>query len=236
MQYLVVGPDGKEYGPATVELLKQWVVEGRLAPSSTLKDFASGQTVLASQVAELFPSGSAAASKGAPAPQDPMFAPDYQKPVPIVDPPEAATSGPTMSAAEEAQQRAAADKSAGIFAGGYTMPTNQAPASWSQPPSMPGISARQQAALAKSDGGELSWVAIRAVVAVVIFFAFRGSDVVYIVFRAIGLLVAVFAAVSAFQAHARGNRYGVAMIATTLVSALIVAIGWIIRIKTGGGV
>ncbi len=55
MQYLVLAADGKEYGPASIDTLKQWIVEERLAPNSQLRDFTTGQLVLASSVADLFP-------------------------------------------------------------------------------------------------------------------------------------------------------------------------------------
>ncbi len=54
MQYMVIGSDGKEYGPATVDTLKQWVTEGRLTPESPLKDFGSGESLSAGQVPDLF--------------------------------------------------------------------------------------------------------------------------------------------------------------------------------------
>jgi hypothetical protein len=55
MQYLVVGPDGKEYGPASVDTLKQWAGENRLMPNTQLRDFNTGQIVLASSLTEVFP-------------------------------------------------------------------------------------------------------------------------------------------------------------------------------------
>ncbi len=55
MDYLVVGPDGQEYGPANLDTLKQWVTENRLGPQSMLKDFQTGQMVAASAVPGLFP-------------------------------------------------------------------------------------------------------------------------------------------------------------------------------------
>ena len=55
MEYFVIGPDGQQYGPATIETLRKWVSEGRLMPTSTLKNFSTGQTLRASDLPELFP-------------------------------------------------------------------------------------------------------------------------------------------------------------------------------------
>ena len=76
MQYLVVGPDGKEYGPASVDTLKQWVAENRLLPTTQLRDFNTGQIVLASAVQGLFASQTPpAAVATATAPPGPAAAP-----------------------------------------------------------------------------------------------------------------------------------------------------------------
>jgi len=62
MGYMVLAHDGKEYGPADVATLKQWVADNRLEPSSRLRDFQTGQIVLASSVQELFPAPAAVAT------------------------------------------------------------------------------------------------------------------------------------------------------------------------------
>ena len=54
MDYLVVGPDGKEYGPANVDALKEWVSQDRLRPDSTVKDFATGRIMKAQEIPGLF--------------------------------------------------------------------------------------------------------------------------------------------------------------------------------------
>ncbi len=54
MEYFVVGPDGQEYGPASVDTLKQWAQENRLTPDTMLKNFQSGQTVAAKSVPGIF--------------------------------------------------------------------------------------------------------------------------------------------------------------------------------------
>ncbi|MFM9873819.1 MAG: hypothetical protein ACKVQS_10190 [Fimbriimonadaceae bacterium] len=54
MEYMVIGPDGAEYGPANVDTLKVWVSEGRLTADSQLKNFATGQMMVANSVPGLF--------------------------------------------------------------------------------------------------------------------------------------------------------------------------------------
>lgn len=54
MEYVVTGPDGIEYGPVTVDVLKTWAAEDRVRPNSMVRDFHTGQTMRASQIAGLF--------------------------------------------------------------------------------------------------------------------------------------------------------------------------------------
>jgi hypothetical protein len=54
MEYMVIGPDGAEYGPANVDTLRSWVGEGRLTSDSQLKNFATGQIMAANTVPGLF--------------------------------------------------------------------------------------------------------------------------------------------------------------------------------------
>ncbi len=54
MQYSVITVDGKEYGPVDVATLKSWADESRLTPQTMLKDFLSGQVVMASSVPGIF--------------------------------------------------------------------------------------------------------------------------------------------------------------------------------------
>lgn len=58
MQYMVVGADGNEYGPATIDTLKAWAVENRLTPGTQLRDFQSGQLLAAGTLTEVFPPAS----------------------------------------------------------------------------------------------------------------------------------------------------------------------------------
>ena len=55
MQYMVVAPDGKEYGPADIDTLKQWASQNRLQPMSKLRDFNTGQIIFASSLKDVFP-------------------------------------------------------------------------------------------------------------------------------------------------------------------------------------
>ncbi len=51
MNYFVVDQtSGQKYGPADLATLNQWVVEGRVTPTTMLEDAATGQQVLASSV------------------------------------------------------------------------------------------------------------------------------------------------------------------------------------------
>jgi len=53
VRYFVISPDGMKYGPGDIPTLNQWVMEGRLLPSSTLEEETSGVRVQASTVTGL---------------------------------------------------------------------------------------------------------------------------------------------------------------------------------------
>jgi len=53
MQYFVVMPDGKKYGPADLSLLNQWASEGRITAHTELEDVASGSRLSASSLTGL---------------------------------------------------------------------------------------------------------------------------------------------------------------------------------------
>lgn len=59
MQYLVIGPDGQEYGPADIPTLQTWAQDNRLRPDSQLRDFNSGMVTTAGQVPGIFPAPNA---------------------------------------------------------------------------------------------------------------------------------------------------------------------------------
>ena len=88
MDYMVLAHDGKEYGPASVATLKQWVAENRLEPASRLRDFQTGQIVLASSVQEVFPTAVPAATATATMP------PPAGQPGPWSNPPSPYTRAP----------------------------------------------------------------------------------------------------------------------------------------------
>jgi hypothetical protein len=67
VDYFVIGADGKEYGPTTVDQIRTWTQEGRVTPQTMLKSFATGQTIPASSVNGLFPTTAPPAA--------PVFAP-----------------------------------------------------------------------------------------------------------------------------------------------------------------
>ncbi len=67
-QYFVVAADGKEYGPADLETLRQWVREGRVVKATHIKK-GSGGTTFAGKLPELldlFPPREPAAEASAP--------------------------------------------------------------------------------------------------------------------------------------------------------------------------
>src|SRR5262245_38160476 len=75
-QYWVVAADGKEYGPADLETLRQWVREGRIVQATHLKK-ADGSVVYAGklpELADLFPARDAAqaATPGQAPPPQPL--------------------------------------------------------------------------------------------------------------------------------------------------------------------
>jgi len=51
--YKVIGADGKQYGPVTLEQLRNWVAESRLGPQSRVLDPESGEWKNASEIPEI---------------------------------------------------------------------------------------------------------------------------------------------------------------------------------------
>jgi hypothetical protein len=67
LSYYVVDPSGQKYGPADLPLLQQWVREGRIVPTTSVFEEASGQTMVASSMPALYPPiGMQAPTLGAP--------------------------------------------------------------------------------------------------------------------------------------------------------------------------
>ena len=50
--YLVMGEDGKEYGPASPEEIRRWVAEGRMNRQTPLKNTEAGDWIFLGEVAE----------------------------------------------------------------------------------------------------------------------------------------------------------------------------------------
>lgn len=50
--YLVMGEDGKEYGPASPEEIRRWVAEGRMNRQTPLKNTEAGDWIFLGDVAE----------------------------------------------------------------------------------------------------------------------------------------------------------------------------------------
>lgn len=164
MEYYVIGADGKEYGPANIETLKQWVQDSRVLPGTMLKNFTTGQVVPASSVSELFPAG-----------------------------------GPPPVAGQ-----------------------------WSQPPS-PYLRTPQagysMAPVSNAGGGDVAWAIARSALAIIFFFFLRG----------IGLIFAIYAVVYAVRGLQKGHKLGVLAVVISVVTLVIIAIGWLLRLSAGGG-
>ncbi|AIE87824.1 DUF4339 domain-containing protein [Fimbriimonas ginsengisoli] len=163
MEYFVIGADGKEYGPATLDQLRQWAQEGRVMPHTMLKNFNTGQVAAASTISGIFPD----------------------------------TAG--------------------------TVPPPGQGANWNQPPSP---YPRQAVGYAVDDGNKDIWGAIiRSVLALVFFFAFHG----------IGLIFAAYGVYYAIQANSKGHRHGKTALAISIVTLVVIGIGWLLRAKAATG-
>ncbi len=59
MRYYLIGPDGAQYGPADINILRQWVKEGRVNQTTPLVEEGSLRPLRASEIPGLFetPSG-----------------------------------------------------------------------------------------------------------------------------------------------------------------------------------
>ncbi|MFI5384984.1 MAG: hypothetical protein ACHQ50_02590 [Fimbriimonadales bacterium] len=68
MTYFVLDPSGTQYGPADMLMLQQWVREGRIEGGTTIRDAATGETMLASALPGLFQGTFPPNTQGAPVP------------------------------------------------------------------------------------------------------------------------------------------------------------------------
>jgi hypothetical protein len=53
MQYVIIGGDGRQYGPVDLAQLKQWVTEGRVTWDSKVRNLDNGMNMKASNMPEL---------------------------------------------------------------------------------------------------------------------------------------------------------------------------------------
>ncbi len=53
MQYIVRGPDGREYGPVDLPTLKEWIRQGRISHDSKVRNLNNGMLLMASNMPEL---------------------------------------------------------------------------------------------------------------------------------------------------------------------------------------
>lgn len=162
MEYMVIGPDGAEYGPANLELLKSWVTEGRVSANSQLKEFSTGRTVVASSVPGLFEEVSSSV------------------PYAHVPPPTASGTYPREG-----------------MSGGLSMG-------------------------AVNEWGWGFWkVVLGSVAALVLFFIFGGF----------GIIFAAFSIYDAVRLKASGAQSGVVALIISIISTIIVLIGWFMRLQ-----
>lgn len=54
MDYMVTGADGKEYGPVSFDQLRQWRDDNRVGPQTQVRNFHTGQVLMASAIPGLF--------------------------------------------------------------------------------------------------------------------------------------------------------------------------------------
>lgn len=65
MEYIVLFPDGRTFGPADVSTLAEWARQGRLMPETMLESLSTRTRVSAASVAGIFPPGTAMPPSGA---------------------------------------------------------------------------------------------------------------------------------------------------------------------------
>ena len=86
MQYMVVWSDGKKYGPATIEVLNQWVLENRVTPDTMLETL-DGQPIPARDVPGIVFAGAAPAAAFVPSIDAAPLAPEAPvSPIPAFAP------------------------------------------------------------------------------------------------------------------------------------------------------
>lgn len=66
MDYMVTGADGKDYGPVTFAELQEWKNQERIGPDTRVRNFHTGQVLMASAVPGLFGAAPISAPMSAP--------------------------------------------------------------------------------------------------------------------------------------------------------------------------
>ena len=79
MNYYVIGPDGSKYGPADINTLNGWAIEGRVMPHTILENVATGQQMAASTVPGITFPGQFSQPYAQP-PMGPQYGSTYQRP------------------------------------------------------------------------------------------------------------------------------------------------------------
>ncbi len=84
MEYMVIGADGKEYGPVDFAALVEWAKDDRVRPGSSVRELATGRVMSASEIPGLFiPAAMNSQSSPYYRPGSPGAAPEYSRPVQI---------------------------------------------------------------------------------------------------------------------------------------------------------
>jgi hypothetical protein len=73
-------------------------------------------------------------------------------------------------------------------------------------------------------GGSFAWIVVRAVLAIALFFVFKG----------IGLIIAAYTVASAVQLNGTGSKYGIPAIVISVLALVVIGIGWLMRLSGVG--
>jgi len=201
MEYYVIAPDGQQYGPASMDMLRQWVAENRITQATMLRHGPTGQTGNAGSVPGLFTSPApvmAAPVASTPA-YDPTFAAGYQLPTQAAQP-QVQNSNPYSQASGVDYSR-----------NPYDRPQEQ----WGQ------SAARAKAAGDYSaDRHELMGIIWRVGLVILMSLIFRYGSII----------VTGYTCYYAFT-NFQGNRYGIWMILLAILAVCISAATWIFNMR-----
>jgi hypothetical protein len=229
MDYFVIGTDGQQFGPASIETLKAWAREQRVTPATMLRNVATGETVAASTVSGIFPEPSPAAA----APKTDLsgyyvVGQDGQQYGPAsVDTlkswvREQRIAPGTMLRNAATGESVQASTVPGLFQN--KPPVHAAGANWSQPPT-PYV--RPNQIYSQDDGkSDIIWAIVRSVLAVVFCFVLGGW----------GIFFAIYAVVFAFRAKSKGHRHAAIAIGISITALVLVVVGVAIRYASTGSI